>query len=97
MKCALREYRVEGIETNLNFFRKILDDPDFRKGQFDTSFIEKWRARQNSTSESPALSQTERDFAVLVAVLSESENSIPVTESPASHWKTKGRIEGLRK
>jgi len=97
MQCALREYRVEGIETNLNFFRKILEDPDFRKGQFDTSFIEKWRARQKTLTESPALSQMDRDLAVLVAILSDPENSIPVTESRESHWKTKGRIEGLRK
>jgi acetyl-CoA carboxylase biotin carboxylase subunit len=97
MQCALREYRVEGIETNLNFFRKVLDDPDFRTGQFDTSFIEKWRARQQNTSKTSALSQTERDLAVIAALLTESESSTPVTESPASLWKTKGRIEGLRK
>jgi acetyl-CoA carboxylase biotin carboxylase subunit len=97
MQRALREYRVEGIETNLNFFRQVLNDPDFRNGQFDTGFIEKWRIRQQERSfELSAASQTERDLAVIAAILAESERQSPVPESPVSHWKATGRREGLR-
>src|SRR5262249_4469846 len=45
MQRALREYRIEGIKTNIAFFLDVLNDPDFRKGDFDTSFIERFKRR----------------------------------------------------
>src|SRR5437870_6455810 len=42
MQRALREYHIEGIQTNISFFLAILNDPDFRKGSFDTGFIDRW-------------------------------------------------------
>jgi acetyl-CoA carboxylase biotin carboxylase subunit len=33
---------VEGIKTNIPLHRKILDDPDFVAGRFDTSFMERF-------------------------------------------------------
>ena len=98
MQRALAEYRVEGIETNLNFFRRILDDAEFRNGQFDTSFIEKWRSRQQKRNlELSTPSQAEMDLAVIAAILAESEQAPPVPELPVSLWKSTGRKEGLRK
>ncbi len=41
MKRALEELVVEGIETNRDFLFEIIKDPDFIRGTFDTSFIEK--------------------------------------------------------
>ncbi len=41
MKRALNEFIVEGIKTTLPFHMKILDDPDFLKGNFNTGFLEK--------------------------------------------------------
>ena len=100
MQRALREYRVEGIQTNLNFFMEVLNDSDFRNGQFDTGFIEKWM--KNRVAPSPT-SQLERDLAVLSAILAEVErgkSSAEPTETDRapvdSFWKTTGRREGLR-
>jgi len=36
---ALREYRLEGIETNIEFLRWLLNTPAFREVKFDTGFI----------------------------------------------------------
>jgi acetyl-CoA carboxylase biotin carboxylase subunit len=36
---ALREYRITGIRTSIGFFRKVLADPDFRRGEYTTGFI----------------------------------------------------------
>ena len=36
---ALRDYRVVGIPTSIPFFLAILEDPDFRAGEYDTGFI----------------------------------------------------------
>jgi acetyl-CoA carboxylase biotin carboxylase subunit len=41
MRRALSEFIVEGIKTTIPFFLKILDDPDFISGNFNTSFLEK--------------------------------------------------------
>ncbi len=38
---ALNEFIIEGIKTTLPFHMKILDDPDFLKGNFNTGFLEK--------------------------------------------------------
>lgn len=41
MKRALEELVVDGIETNRDFLFEIIKNPDFIRGSFDTSFIEK--------------------------------------------------------
>ena len=41
MKRALEELVIEGVETNRDFLFKIIKNPDFIRGNFDTSFIEK--------------------------------------------------------
>jgi acetyl-CoA carboxylase biotin carboxylase subunit len=100
MQRALREYRVEGIQTNLNFFTEVLNDSDFRNGRFDTGYIEKWM--RNRVAPTPP-TQVERDLAVLSAILadvdrvkSSAEPVEPDGTSAASLWKTTGRRQGLR-
>jgi acetyl-CoA carboxylase biotin carboxylase subunit len=100
MQRALREYRVEGIQTNLKFFAEVLNDPEFRSGQFDTGFIEQWM--KNRTTPSPP-SQVERDLAIISAILAEVERvrsaaaPLPVTNNATSRlWKTTGRLRSLR-
>ncbi len=41
MKRALEELVVDGVETNRDFLFDIIRNPDFIRGNFDTSFIEK--------------------------------------------------------
>ena len=41
MKRALEEFVIEGIETNRDFLFEIIKNPDFIRGNYDTSFIEK--------------------------------------------------------
>lgn len=36
---ALREMKVKGVKTNIGFLINVLNHPDFRNGQCDTSFI----------------------------------------------------------
>lgn len=40
MKRVLYEFIISGIETNIEFQDKILNDKDYLKGEFDTSFLE---------------------------------------------------------
>jgi len=41
MGRALSEYYITGIKTNIGLQQAILQDPNFRKGSYDTGFIEK--------------------------------------------------------
>ena len=41
MKRALEETVLEGVDTNIDFLFKIIKNPNFIRGNFDTSFIEK--------------------------------------------------------
>jgi acetyl-CoA carboxylase biotin carboxylase subunit len=42
MKRALDEYTIAPIKTTIPLYRKIMDDADFQKGNFDTGFINKF-------------------------------------------------------
>lgn len=37
---ALQKYKVIGLPTNIKFLSRVLKNPVFKKGVFDTSFIE---------------------------------------------------------
>ncbi|MEJ2684259.1 MAG: acetyl-CoA carboxylase biotin carboxylase subunit [Candidatus Sulfobium sp.] len=41
LKRALDEFIIEGIKTTIPFHKKVLNDPDFIKGEFNTGFVEK--------------------------------------------------------
>ena len=96
MRRALFEYKIEGIKTNIAFFLEVLTHPDFRKGDFDTGFIERWL---ESRKHQPEVTDVERDFAALAAALFQSSRPVPAPEMTAqaqSAWKVEGRKRGLR-
>src|SRR5262245_3738135 len=95
MNRALQEYRVEGIQTNLRFFGEILNHPDFRAGNIDTGFIDRWLA---SRPPDAGPSETERDMAVLAAIIAQINEtpSPPEKSAPVSSWKAAGRERGLQ-
>nr|HPJ23969.1 acetyl-CoA carboxylase biotin carboxylase subunit [Bacillota bacterium] len=41
MRATLEELVVEGIDTNQTFLYLLMNDRDYSKGNFDTSFVEK--------------------------------------------------------
>ncbi len=50
MARALEMFIVEGIYTTIPLHRKILADPDFRAGKFDTTFIERFLAKNGKSA-----------------------------------------------
>lgn len=40
MQRALDEFVIEGVKTTVPFHKKLMRDPNFRKGDFNTSFLE---------------------------------------------------------
>ncbi len=41
MNRSLEEFVIRGVKTTIPFLRNIMNDPDFKKGNFDTSFIDR--------------------------------------------------------
>ncbi len=42
MKRALDEFIIEGVKTTIPMHKKILEDPDFQKGDISTKFMERY-------------------------------------------------------
>lgn len=49
MRRALDEFIIEGIKTTIPFHKKVLNDPDFIKGDVNTGFLEKMNAPAQET------------------------------------------------
>jgi pyruvate carboxylase subunit A len=37
---SLEEFVLRGVKTTIPFLTKIMEEPDFRAGRFDTSYLE---------------------------------------------------------
>lgn len=93
---VLNEYTVEGIRTTVPFFRAVVRSEEFRRGEFDTGFIDRfWNSRapaQIATGEEDA---TLADIAAIAAILhtrasgTRQETSTVANES---RWKLSGRV-----
>jgi acetyl-CoA carboxylase biotin carboxylase subunit len=51
MQRALEEFVIEGVATTVGFHKRVLADPVFQSGQFDTTFVEKFMAGETIISE----------------------------------------------
>jgi len=96
LQRALSEYAISGIQTNIAFFREILDDPEFLAGNLSTEFVGDFLTRRRHPSEpSPEL-----DMAVALAALahfeSERERATRTSKVDASRWLSEGRGQLLR-
>jgi acetyl-CoA carboxylase biotin carboxylase subunit len=65
LRRALDEYSISGIVTNLDLFRRILSNPDFNAGEFDTSFLD----RLLQTRSEAAVSGEQATIAAIGAAL----------------------------
>lgn len=105
MKRALREMSVEGVETNIPFHLKVLEDTCFRKGDIDTTFIaRKGIVLQMREEGEEHKREMARKAAVVSVALAMSQEGIRAYLKkgetargfqPVSKWKMAGRYEQL--
>jgi acetyl-CoA carboxylase, biotin carboxylase subunit len=97
LRGALEEYYVSGIKTNLGFFRRVLDTPEFREGRVDTTFLERWmaKARPADPPEAPEAELAAILAAVLHGLPARANNHERPAEGPSA-WKLEGRRRLLR-
>ena len=95
MQRALGEYEIQGIRTNIPFFRRVLENPDFVAGRLDTGFIDRALAGGLMVEELP--SQDEERAALLALLLHVERHGDAAPALDASHngWKRAGRRAAL--
>jgi len=111
MTRALREYAVSGVRTSLPFFRWMLREPAFARGEFHTGYLDELlHSRRGEPFEAPDLSDTE--VAAMAVALRAAVTSAKLSTAPApglpgraaagaaivprGGWKATARREGLR-
>ena len=47
MRRALAEYRIEPLKTTIPLYCQVMDDKDFREGNFDTGYIERFLPQED--------------------------------------------------
>ncbi|MEK6303679.1 MAG: acetyl-CoA carboxylase biotin carboxylase subunit [Acidobacteriota bacterium] len=99
---VLDEYTIEGINTTLPFFRAVARDPEFRRGEFDTGFIDRFlspEARAKRSNDGPA-DPTLADLAAIAAVLHSKASARGAASSQGrsdeSRWKLEARLAQRR-
>jgi len=98
MLRALDEYVIGGIRTNLAFFRRILNDPDFKAARIDTGYLDRLLAQTASESANDSGEDCENIAAIAAAVFESRRGAAPaVAQQSASGWKRAARKEGLRR
>jgi len=111
MTRALREYEVSGVRTSLPFFRWMLREPAFARGEFHTGYLDELlQSRRGEPFETPELSDAEV-AAMAIALRAASNDAVPAvpvavtavrrpvdtgTVPPRGGWKDTARREGLR-
>jgi acetyl-CoA carboxylase biotin carboxylase subunit len=96
MRRALGEYEIFGIQTNIPFFRRLLEHPEFVAGQLDTGFIDRVLAA-GLMEEAPPSPEEER-VAMLATALhvgGHAGKKTPTAPSDST-WKNAGRDSLLK-
>lgn len=96
MRYALREYRIDGIRTNVPFHEFVMADEDFRAGRIDTHYLERKKFEMKID---PAI----QEVAAMVAALhvhQEQSRTIPLAkpcnDTSQNSWKMAGRLAKLK-
>ena len=102
MRRALEEYQVGGIQTNLSFFRRLLERPEFLRGELDTELIDRMLAPPMAGQAEPSRPGTRNGLEAAAAVASAltemaaQPNGLKTPEA-TSKWKQAARDAGLRR
>src|SRR6185437_933484 len=84
--CAIDEYVIGGIRTNLKLLRRVLDDPDFRAARIDTGYLDRLLA-QPAAPNDVAPTHTAEAAAVAAALLSTVTAPAPSTNRAQTPWQ----------
>jgi acetyl-CoA carboxylase biotin carboxylase subunit len=100
MQRALREYEVRGIRTTIDFFRWLLEQPDFLAADFHTGYLDELLQQRRGTPLSAVDLSLEEVAVIAGAIRAASERRpsaiAPVDADRMSAWMRHARAEGVR-
>lgn len=96
MRRALLEYQVDGIKTTLPFFREVMDDEVFIRGDLDTGFINAFMERRKAVEPDRETLDAAIIAAVLHSQIRRPQTAQNVEERPTSRWAAAGRAAQLK-
>jgi acetyl-CoA carboxylase, biotin carboxylase subunit len=97
--CALDEYVIGGIRTNLKLLRRILDDADFQAARIDTDYLDRLLAAPAPLSPDAATAAVtdSAGVAAIAAVLFTAPAAAPTTTRAQTPWQHEALRRGLRR
>ena len=100
MRRALQEYKVVGIATTIPLFQRIMEDPDFVAGEFDTGYLDRLLSEREELGPGHDRHAEIADVAGVAAALHtflrEESRAFQIRNTSASGWKIAGRNASIR-
>jgi len=99
MSRALREYHVLGIRTTIPFFLWLMQQPEYREGRYDTTYLDRLLVERRGESFSTFTAEESEGIAIAAALdayLRASAGRAGQTGPARSGWTQLARREGLR-
>jgi acetyl-CoA carboxylase biotin carboxylase subunit len=94
--CAIDEYVIGGIRTNLKLLRRILDDADFQAARIDTGYLDRLLAKP-ATEGAEAAAADSAEAAAIAAVLFDAPAAAPIATQAQTPWQHDALRKGLRR
>jgi len=98
MRRALQEYRVIGIATTIPLFQRVMEDPDFVAGRFDTGYLDTLLhhgALGPEHDRDAEITDVAAVAAALHTFLREEARAFQIRNGSTSAWKATGRNVAL--
>ncbi|MEZ5423720.1 MAG: acetyl-CoA carboxylase biotin carboxylase subunit [Pyrinomonadaceae bacterium] len=96
MRRALLEYQVDGIKTTLPFFREVMEDEVFIRGDLDTGFINGFMERRKTVEPD----RETKDAAIIAAALAMQKRNAAASAANSdrqmSRWVSAGRAASTK-
>jgi acetyl/propionyl-CoA carboxylase alpha subunit len=99
MSRALREYHVLGIRTTIPFFLWLMQQPEYREGRYDTTYLDRLLVERRGESFSTFTAEESEGIAIAAALDAYLRASAGRDGQPGaarSGWTQLARREGLR-
>ena len=97
MRRVLYEYKITGLTTNIRYLRRIIDVPDFKKGNYNTYFIERNQERLQPRKGFKTDAEPMAVIAAYIDYLMNVEENKPNNVGEDSTALTRWRAFGLQK
>jgi len=92
---ALDEYLIGGIQTNLPFFRRLLERPEFQRGALDTELVDRMLQEKRTAVPPTPVAEAVAVAAALIEMTTSTNGARPAP--PTSRWKQAAREAALRR